>query len=428
MNDRRQGIAAGRLGAGMFAAAVLSVGAAVAGTEPDRAVPELVPRPVFDLQVAVPPTPVVVMDTAYLVYELHLTNFARQTAVVSRVEVVGADGGDRVLAEFGGEALERRLNPPAAGHAVPASARAIEPGVRRVLYLEIPTPPGASPAALEHRVTYRTNGADPGEDSVVQGGRVAVAAEPPVTLGPPLRGGPWAALHQPCWERGHRRVHYAVDGRARIPGRFAMDWTRLDAEGHPSRGDDDVVANWHAHGAEVLAVANGIVAAMRDDVPESATFSNRLEHPPEEAEGNFISLDLGGGRYAFYGHLRTGSITVAPGERVRRGQVIGQVGFTGHAGRPQLHFHVGDASASNGAEGLPFVFDAFILLGGYGPGDARSYGSRDSGCVDAAAALEGLGSTPWTPVGGETDARRTGEMPAPNAVVEFPAQAGGEGG
>jgi murein DD-endopeptidase MepM/ murein hydrolase activator NlpD len=291
-----------------------------------------------------------------------------------------------------------------------------------VLYLEIPLRPGAPPSVLEHRVNYRMDGADPGADFVVQGGRVAVAAEPPVTLGPPLRGGPWAALHQPCWERGHRRVHYAVDGRARIPGRFAMDWTRLDAEGQPTRGDGDLVANWYAHGAEVLAVADGTIAATRTDVPESTTFSNRLEHPPDEAEGNFISLDLGDGRYAFYGHLRTGSITVEPGERVRRGQVIGQVGFTGHAGRPQLHFHVGDAVASNSTEGLPFVFDAFILHGGYGPGDAQRYGSRDSGCVDAAAAREGLASTPWTPLTGETVARRAGEMPAPNAVVEFPAQ------
>jgi murein DD-endopeptidase MepM/ murein hydrolase activator NlpD len=261
----------------------------------------------------------------------------------------------------------------------------------------------------------------------VQGGRVSVTAEPLVALGPPLRGGPWAALHQPCWERGHRRVYYAEGGRARIPGRFAMDWSRLDAEGRPTRGDDDVVANWYGHGEVVLAVADGIVAATRGDVPESTTFSDRLEHPHEEAEGNFISLDLGDGRYAFYGHLRTGSVEVEVGERVRRGQVIAQVGFTGHAGRPQLHFHVGDAIASLDAEGLAYMFDGFVVLGGYGSGDARVYGSADGGCADASAVFEGLGSTPWTPSSGGTDAHRRGEMPPPNAVVEFPTGPRGEG-
>ncbi|MGH7482452.1 MAG: M23 family metallopeptidase [Longimicrobiales bacterium] len=415
------------LSGGILATAVVSIAAALAGAEPESAVPgPAVPTPavrsVFDLRVAVPPTPVVVLDTAYLVYELHLTNFARETVVVSRVQVVDAEGGSTVRAEFGGEALERRLNSSAvraAAKAPPAGARAIGAGVRQVLYLEIPLRPGAMPRALEHRVTYRTQESDPGAELVVQGGRVSVPAEHPVTLGPPLRGGPWAAIHHPCWERGHRRVHYVVDGRARIPGRFAMDWIRLDAEGHLARGDDDVVANWHGYEADVLAVADGIVAATRDDVPESATFSDRLKHPPEEAEGNFISLDLGDGRYAFYGHLRPGSIRVEPGARVSRGQVIGQVGFSGNAGRPQLHFHVGDALASSGSQGLPFAFDGFVVLGRYGSGDARTYGSRSGGCADAGAALQGFGSTPWILLSGRTAARRSREMPPPNAVVEF---------
>ena len=35
----------------------------------------------------------------------------------------------------------------------------------------------------------------------------------------------------------------------------------------------------------------------------------------EEADGNSIVLDLGGGRYALYAHLRAGSITVKPGDK-----------------------------------------------------------------------------------------------------------------
>src|SRR3546814_17672299 len=73
-------------------------------------------------------------------------------------------------------------------------------------------------------------------------------------LGAPLRVGPWAAIHSPEWPRGHRRVLYAVAGRARIPGRFAIDWVRLDADGRSARGDADRVAHALAYAAEVLEV------------------------------------------------------------------------------------------------------------------------------------------------------------------------------
>jgi murein DD-endopeptidase len=74
----------------------------------------------------------------------------------------------------------------------------------------------------------------------------------------------------------------------------------MDADGLLARGDRDEVANWHGYGAEVLAVADGVVAATRDDLTESRTLSGRPRPPLEESEGNFIVLDLGDGRYAFY--------------------------------------------------------------------------------------------------------------------------------
>jgi len=40
------------------------------------------------------------------------------------------------------------------------------------------------------------------------------------SLSPPLRGGPWVAIHNASWELGHRRVPYAVQGSVHIPGRL----------------------------------------------------------------------------------------------------------------------------------------------------------------------------------------------------------------
>jgi murein DD-endopeptidase MepM/ murein hydrolase activator NlpD len=84
--------------------------------------------------------------------------------------------------------------------------------------------------------------------------------------------------------------------------------------------------------------------------------------------GNWIALDLGDDRYAFYAHLQPGSIRVKAGDTVRKGQVIGLLGNSGNAVGPHLHFHVGDEYSLNGGdlngnEGLPFIFELFDGVG-----------------------------------------------------------------
>jgi len=347
-------------------------------------------RESFDLQVFAPPAPVVVDGTRRLVYELHLTNFAHEPLSPVSVEVL--DEKDRVLASFNGAALASRLGQPSG-----VANNAIAPGMRIVIYLEFPLPTDAQALSLSHRIQYRA------ADSslfVVNGGNVPVGKAAPPVLGAPLRGGPWAAIHSPDWPRGHRRVLYAVDGKARIPGRFAIDWVKLDESGHTAKGDADMVRNAYGYGAEVLAVADAVVAATRDDVAESMSVAAHPKHAIGDATGNYVALDLGDGRYAFYEHLKPGSLKVKPGQRVKRGDIIAALGFTGDSTGPHLHFHVADANSPLGAEGVPFVFERFEALGSY----------PDIGA---------LGSKPWIPFPSDQASRRDGEMPASNVIVQF---------
>lgn len=357
-------------------------------------------RQSFDIRVPVPPTPVTVAGTPTLVYELWLAGVGEVPLTLRSIDVVDAEDGG-VIARVDGDELERRLRVPGRSFDG-AISQVIAPGIQGVVYMELPLSDGRTPGEIEHRIAYHGIGEDAESPAIVTGARVSVGSEPPVVLGAPVRGGPWAAVYDPSWERGHRRVVYAVDGRARIPGRFAVDWIKLDAEGRVARGDVDEIGNWHGYGEEVLAVADGVVVAVRDDVLESPTMAGHPDHPLEDATGNYVALEIGVGRYVFYEHLAPGSVRVEPGERVRRGQVIGAVGYTGHTTGPHLHFHVADANSPLGAEGVPFVLERFQLLGRYDDFDA-------------------FGNAPWTPVDDSIRTLRRNELPAPNVVVDFAA-------
>src|SRR4051794_39339030 len=70
--------------------------------------------------------------------------------------------------------------------------------------------------------------------------------------------------------------------------------------------------------------------------------------------GNHVILSLRNGHYAFYAHLQPGSIRVKPGDRVRRGQVLGLLGNSGNSNATHLHFHIMNGDSWFASEGLPF--------------------------------------------------------------------------
>ncbi len=354
----------------------------------------------FDLRVPWAPEPVTVRGKASLVYELHLTSYAKEPLRLTGIVVV--DDSGHPLATFEGKTLDAVLGRP--DHPADKDLTRLPPGVDAIAYLSLPFDPAAGAAPrLHHRITYTTD-ATMASVAAVEGGAFTVASGAPLELGPPLRGGPWVAIYNAQWERGHRRVLYATNGAVHVPGRFAIDWIRVGAQGGFAHGDGAKPAQWLGYGADVLAVADATVASTGEGIGESATLADHAAQkvPLEDAAGNYVALDLGDGRYAFYEHLRPGSITVKAGQRVQRGQVIGQLGFTGESTGPHLHFHVADAAAPLAAEGLPYGFARLNVIGHYadieafGQGKAWQRASRPDGEI------------------------LTDSFPAPLDVVDFP--------
>jgi murein DD-endopeptidase len=329
-----------------------------------------------------------------LYYELCLSNLTADTLVLARLDVFDSTN-NRIVLSLSGETLAGRFNHT--GKKMMSNGTILQPGDTAIIYLELWAQRLAG-TTLSHRVQYRKRA----DSFDIKGASCIIPAASAVCLGQPLEGGPWVAIYEPSWAQGHRRVRYTVNGSTGIPGRYAIDFMLLDNLGHFVKGDEDKIANWFGYNARVLAVANGVVVGIREDFPESTTLTAHPAYPAEQATGNYICLRIAEHKYVFYEHLKPGTIKVSKGQRVKKGQVLAKVGFTGQTTGPHLHLHMADTPSPLGAEGLPFAFETFQLSGSYP--DFSTFGKNG-----------------WM-ANEEPQNIHVNERPAPNTVIRFPEQ------
>lgn len=202
-------------------------------------------------------------------------------------------------------------------------------------------------------------------DSLAQGAIATTNNTTLHVLGPPVAGPDWLAADGPSNDQDnhHRRGLIIFDGQAVISRRYAIDWKQL-RDGVSFSGDSRDVRSYYSYDKPVLAVANGRVVAARDGLPNNIPGHGDSFHPAvpmtlETVLGNTITLDLGGGQFAYYLHLQPGSVRVKVGDRVRRGQILARVGCSGDAREPHLHFEVTNSSKPISGEGVPYLIDRY---------------------------------------------------------------------
>lgn len=355
----------------------------------------------FPITVAVPkpPAPFIADGRMRLAYELHLTNTHEGPIRVTRLDVL--DGETR-LAGYRGDAL-RWLLVPLGSDADPRELQVIESGSTRVLFLDLTLEAGApTPPQLRHTLRFSVELGDGQRfKQTVEG--IAVNLLPPARLiGPPLRGGRWVAGNG-LFAPHHRRSFNAVAGRESLAQRFAIDWLLLGPDGRFFQSDASANADFAGYGADIIAVADGVVSAVIEGRPDNLgrnPISGRTVSL-DTLTGNTVILDIGGGQFALYAHLQPGSIKVRPGARVKAGQALARLGNSGNSDVPHLHFQLTDANSPLGAEGIPFAFTAFTQTG-----VMQGLSPLDTG-------------RPWRPARSESALRR-GEFPVDGAVVTFP--------
>jgi LysM repeat protein len=88
-------------------------------------------------------------------------------------------------------------------------------------------------------------------------------------------------------------------------------------------------------GVDVIAKAGQWVYAVK-----AGTLTKKYLNAPGSLSGNGWRLTAGDGTYFFYAHLSAFATGLAVGSPVAAGQIIGQIGMTGAAPIPHLHFEV----------------------------------------------------------------------------------------
>ena len=297
-----------------------------------RASPSAIPlpspspqRPIdVPIDVRIPAQPAIFRGggKTHIVYELHITNFSRAQNVLTRIEVVEPHS-KKQLASYTGEELGTRIVRP--GVAAPTTDEKLKlaAGLRMVVHMWLTFDVATdAPATVQHRLSFKV-GDYPEELSVVAA--TATVLKAPIVISSPLRGSEWLAGNGPGNSSGHRRALVPTGGGARIAQRFAIDFVQLFPDGKTFSGDQKDNKTYRCYGAEALAVADAVVVATKDGIVENipGATSRAVPITLETVGGNYVILDLGGGRFAFYAHLQPGSLRVKTGDKVRRGQVVG---------------------------------------------------------------------------------------------------------
>ncbi len=174
----------------------------------------------------------------------------------------------------------------------------------------------------------------------------------------------------------HRRSpNDAADGKAdgvspKNSNRYAYDLMSIDANGSMYNGSPFKKENWYVFGKPVYVPSDGRIIEMQNNIPDNE-FKGKVIQSPKLAPdadpkgmGNYVIIDHGNGEYSVMQHLEQGTITVRVGELVKGGEHIGNVGFSGDAIYPRLHYTVISSPKELAAEGIPSYFNDYKLYRG----------------------------------------------------------------
>lgn len=140
--------------------------------------------------------------------------------------------------------------------------------------------------------------------------------------------------------------------------RYAYDIVKpMDVPMGTEQSEGRDLISYETFGHPVLAPADGTVVCVRDGQRDyRSAGSGAVDMWCRDIRGNHILIQHREDEFSLLAHLRNGTVAVTVGERVRRGQKVGECGNSGHSTQPHLHFHVQDRRSFNTASSRMIVW------------------------------------------------------------------------
>jgi len=188
----------------------------------------------------------------------------------------------------------------------------------------------------------------------------------PVTYRAPVNGR-WFVFASGDASQHHRWV---------VSSEYALDIARMGADMRTYSGDGTHLTDYITFGQPILAVADGVVVATRNDRDNNEPMLRQpgeafdaymqrvvetqqaiiMQSGFEGAAGNYVLIRHANGEHSLYAHLKQGSVRVQAGQSVSAGAQIAEAGSSGNSTEPHLHFQLIDGPDLNSARGLPITF------------------------------------------------------------------------
>ena len=164
-----------------------------------------------------------------------------------------------------------------------------------------------------------------------------------VILDLPVRG---------TWLAGQAGASEITNGH--ISNRYAIDFLKLGPDGRLHKGREEAVTDFYSYDEPIYAPADGRVTQVVPNLESDLMGNMDKDHPG----GNIVIMDIGNGRFVYFGHLKKGSAAVEEGQFVKAGTLLGLVGNSGYSTHPHWHMHVQNqpTSASDQRKTYPFRF------------------------------------------------------------------------
>ena len=158
------------------------------------------------------------------------------------------------------------------------------------------------------------------------------------------------------WGGDTKELNYHVESEAQ---KNAFDLLITDPKGSSHKNSGNKNEDYYAFGKELIAPCDGEVVLTVDGIKDNVPGNLNPIYVP----GNTVIIKSSENEYLFFAHFKQNSIRVKEGQKVKKGELLGQCGNSGNSSEPHLHFHIQNVEDMNIATGIKCFFDNLKVNG-----------------------------------------------------------------